>query len=56
MGLSAPWADSIEIIDLNPVKMQGINPVRLSALWDEYIDIISVQTVSKIAGDEPNGP
>ena len=45
MGLSAPWADSLDIIALQLVKKwMGINPMGLSAPWDDYLDIISLQT------------
>ena len=34
MGLSAPWADFIDILSLHPVKiLSGINPMGLSAPW-----------------------
>ena len=45
MGLSAPWANSIDIIDLKPVKKwPGINPMVHSDSWDDSIDIIAYQT------------
>ena len=45
MGLSAPWADSLEIIALHLVeKWLGINPMGLSVTWANSIDIIAFYT------------
>ena len=45
MGLSAPWADSIDIIYSHPVKKWlGINPTGLNTPWAEYLAIITFQT------------
>ena len=36
LGLSDPWANSIEMVALYPVvKLRGINPMGLSAPWDD---------------------
>ena len=41
MGLSAPWDDYLDIIDLQPVKKWiGVNPLGLSYPWSKSIDII----------------
>ena len=46
MGLSAPWAESIDIIDLQPVKkLIGINHMSLSDPWADSIDIIALNPV-----------
>ena len=46
MGISDPRADSVEIIALHPVKkLVGINPMSLSAPWDDSLDIITLKTV-----------
>ena len=46
MGLSAPRADSFEIIALQPVKkLIEMNPMSLSAPWDDYLDIIYLKPV-----------
>ena len=46
MGLSAPWAASLNIIAQNPVrKLIGNNPTALMFPWAGYIDIIALQTV-----------
>ena len=39
LGLSNPWANSIEMVALHPVvKLRGINPTELSApLDDSYL-------------------
>ena len=48
MGLSAPWADSNDIIALQTVKhLPWVNPMGLSVPMDNSLDIISFQT-SKI--------
>ena len=45
MGLSDPWANSINIIVLHPVKKRpGINPMGLIVPWYNFLDIISFQT------------
>ena len=50
MGFSAPWSDSIDIIDLYLYeKCLGINPIGLSAPWADTRDIVSFQT-AKING------
>ena len=47
MGLSSPWADSIDIIALHPVKKWlGINPMVISVPWDDSIDIIAFRTAN----------
>ena len=44
MFLSAPRADSIEIISLQPVKkLIGINPMILSVPWDNSLDIVALK-------------
>ena len=43
--LSAPWAESLDIIDLNPAKKLGINPMGFSAPWDDHLDVISLRPV-----------
>ena len=40
MGLRAPWYDSIEIIALQQVKFQGMNPIGLNSPWTESIEMI----------------
>ena len=51
MGLSDPWSDSIDIIDLNTVKKKlGINPIGLSAPWAESLVIIALQTKIVVRG------
>ena len=51
MGLSAPRADSLDIIDLHPVKkVTGIISMDLSAPWDDSIDIVALQPVKKCHG------
>ena len=48
MGLSAPRADSLEIIALQPVrKFIGINPTRLIDPWSGALDIINLNTLKK---------
>ena len=48
MGLSAPRADSLEIIALQPVrKFIGINPTRLIDPWSGALDIIDLNTFKK---------
>ena len=57
MGLSDPWVESVEIIALRPViKMQGMNPMVLSAYWENSFDMASLRSVRKIMRYEPNGP
>ena len=52
MVLSAPWADSLKIIDLKPVKkLRWINPMDLSAPRDNYLDIIALHQVKLFAPD-----
>ena len=49
MCISAPWADSLEIIALLPVKKcLGINPMGLSAPRAKYLQISSLQTVKHV--------
>ena len=44
MGLSSPWADSLDIIALNPVKkLPWVIPMVLSIPMDDSIDIIDLQ-------------
>ena len=51
MSLSAPWADSLDIIALNPVKkIPEINPMGLSAPWSDSIDIFALQTAKNCHG------
>ena len=33
-----------------------MNPIGLSAPWDDSFDMISLWPISKIERDEPNGP
>ena len=40
MGLSYPWANSLDIIAFHPVKKQGMNPMGLSAPCDEYLEMV----------------
>ena len=57
MGISAPWAEPIYIIALNPVKKWlGINLMALSAPSYNYIDIIALKTSKTISMDQPNAP
>ena len=43
MGLSAPWSNSLEIIDLHPVKKWlGIDPMGLNAPWYDSLYIIAL--------------
>ena len=45
-GLITPRADSLEIIDLQPVKFYlGINPMGLIIPRTYYINIIALKTV-----------
>ena len=37
-------------------KIQGMNPMCLSAPWDESLKIISLSPVREILSNEPNGP
>ena len=51
MSLSDPWADSLDIISLKPVKkLLEINPMGLSAPWDDSLGIIALQPVKKCHG------
>ena len=44
MGLSTPWANSIDIIGLQPVKiLPRVNPIGLSFPMADSLDIISFQ-------------
>ena len=44
MGISAPWDDSLDNIDLQPVqKWIGMNQMGLSHPWSNAIDIIAFQ-------------
>ena len=47
MSLTAPWADSLEIISLIQLKKLGINPVGLSSPWANSFYIIALQTERK---------
>ena len=48
MGLSAPRADSLYIIALQPVKkLLWINPMELSDPWAHSLDIIDLQTAKQ---------
>ena len=50
MGLIAPRDDSFDIIGLCPVKkLIGINPMGLSAPWDDSLYNIFLDTVKQIA-------
>ena len=52
MGLSDPGADSLYIIDLNPVKiLEWINQMVLSAPQADSIDVIEFNTVLKDTRD-----
>ena len=45
MGLSAPWADSNDIIALQTVKqLSSVNPMGLNVPMADSLDIISFQT------------
>ena len=56
MGLSAPWAYSLDMISLNPVKkLMGFNPMSLSVPWADYLIIIALNPVLKILGINPVG-
>ena len=45
MGLSAPWADSNDIISLQTVKyLPWVNPMGLSVPMADSLDIIYLQT------------
>ena len=45
MSLSAPWADSINIIALQTVKtFPRVNPMGLSVPMADSLDIIAFQT------------
>ena len=51
MGLSAPWAYSLEIITLQTVhKLLWINVTSLSAPKSYSIEIIALQTVKNYSG------
>ena len=44
MGLSAPWAESLDIISLRPVKkFPRVNPMGLSVPMADSLDIIAFQ-------------
>ena len=46
MGISAPRADSLDIIALQTVKILiWINPMSLSAPWEKYLDTIVLNQV-----------
>ena len=46
MVISAPMADSLEIITLHPVKkLIGIDPMGLRYPWDDSLDIIALKIV-----------
>ena len=56
IGLIAPWADSLEMIYLRPVKkVSEMNPMGISAPWDDSPDIIALCQVN-ISRYEPNKP
>ena len=39
--------DSLDIIDLQTVKkLQGVNPMGLSAHWDDSLEMIALQSVN----------
>ena len=49
MILSYPWADSIDIIDLKPVKkIPGIKPMGITTPWAVFIYIIALQPVKNV--------
>ena len=49
ISLSAPWADSLVVIALKPVKKWlDINPMGHSAPGDDSLDIIALQIAKKI--------
>ena len=54
MGLSTPWSKSLEIIASNPVKMQGMNLMGLNVPCYDHLEMISLRSVRKYMGDEPN--
>ena len=44
MGLSGPWVGSFDIFSFQPVKkLFGINPIGLSAPWDDNLYNIALQ-------------
>ena len=43
MGLSVPWADSLDIIVLKTVKNTWVNPMGLSVPVADSLDIIDFQ-------------
>ena len=46
MSLSAPWYDSLDIIDLNPVKkILWINSMGIRSPWSNSLDINALQPV-----------
>ena len=48
MDVSASMADSLDTIFLQTETILiGINPMRLSAPWDYYLDSISLNPVKK---------
>ena len=55
MGLSDPWANSLEIIALHPVKNYEVNPMVLDAPWSVSPETIYLRPIRKIVRDEPNG-
>ena len=47
MGLSAPLADSLVNIALQTIKqLLGVNQMGCSTLWDNSLDIISLDPVN----------
>ena len=43
--------DSLDIIDLQTVKkLQGVNPMGLSAHWDNSLEMITLQSVNSFQG------
>ena len=53
MGLSTPWAYSLDIIALRPVKRRlGITPMVLSDPRDDSFDIIALYTAEKNMSDQ----
>ena len=55
MKIIAPWAKYLDIIALKPVKILGINPMVLSAPWDDSLMIIALQRVKQLLGINPMG-
>ena len=54
LGLSSPGAYSLEIIDLHVVKIQGMNLMGLNVPCYDHLEMISLRSVRKYMGDEPN--